>query len=202
MSKFDRIRLWATPVLLVLFVLLVLVYLVTRGIINPSRLGASKDTLAAVGSICTTVTVLTTGVLAYYRFFRGRMFTLRLELNSEVTMVDGPHTASLGLLTVSVKNIGNITAWDPLVTAKIKYRYVDGRVVENELAHWDDDIVRTSRRNVKAIDPGECSTFSREIFIDHDVWAVTHQVGVTSAGHQWSIVRVQEGPAVHRRGGK
>jgi hypothetical protein len=203
MSKFERIRLWATPVLLVLVVLLGLAYLTKLGIVNPSRLGAGKDTLAAVGSICTAVTVLVTGVLAYYRFFRGRTFTLRLELNGEVTMVDGPHTASLGLLTVSVKNIGNITVWAPQITAKVKYRYLDGRVVEDDVARWEDDIVRTGRRRkVTTIDPGECSTFSAEIFVDRDVWAVTHQVGVACAGHQWSAVRIQEGPAARRRGGE
>jgi len=196
MSKFDRIRLWAIPVLLVAVVLLGLAYLTKLGLINPSRLGAGKDTLAAVGSICTTVTVVVTGVLAYYRFFRGRTFTLRLELDSEVTMVDGPHEASLGLLTVSVKNIGNSTVWAPEVTAKLKYRYLDGRIVESEVARWEDDIVRTGRRRkVTAIDPGECSTFSAEIFVDRDVWAVTHHVGVACAGHQWSRVHIQQGPS-------
>lgn len=195
MSRFDRIRLWATPVLIVLVVLLGLAYLVKLGLVDPSRLSAGKDTLAAVGSICTTVTVLVTGIFAYYRFFRGRTFTLRLDLESEVTLVDGPHAASLGLLTVSVKNIGNITVWDPVVTAKIKYRYLDGRIVENDVSRWVDTPSPGRRRKVTTIDPGECSTFSAEIFVDREVWAVTHQVDVACAGHQWSTIRIGKGPS-------
>ena len=100
-----------------------------------------------------------------------------------------------------MKNIGSITVWDPQVTAKIKYRYADGRIVENDVAHWVDDIRTGRRRKVTTIDPGECSTFSAEIFVDHDVWAVTHQVDVACAGHQWSTVRIRQGPAGHRLGG-
>jgi hypothetical protein len=196
MSKFDRIRLWATPVLVAVIVILIVAYLIKLGLIDPRRLGADKDSIAAIGSICTTLTVLVTGVFAYHRFFRGRTFTLRLDVNCEVTMVDGPHPASLGLLTVSVKNIGNVTVWDPQVSANVTYRYLDGRTVREPVAWPEDAVVRASRRRkVTAIDPGECSTFSAEIFIDKDVWALTQRVDVACGGHHWSAIRVQRGPS-------
>lgn len=83
MRRIDRLRIWATPVLLAVVTILALALARKVGVLSLDWLKSNKDALAAINSAVSIVAVLVASVLAYYRFFRGRTLATRADLSIE-----------------------------------------------------------------------------------------------------------------------
>src|SRR5687768_16357878 len=109
MRSSKRIRIIATPVLIAILFVLVLTYAAKHEVLSLDWFKANKDALAAINSTCTGLIIVVTGVLAYYRFFRGRTFVVRAEPSTEVDLVVGPNDSIMHFARVSITNVGTIT---------------------------------------------------------------------------------------------
>ena len=189
---------WATPVLLLVLVVLLLAYLRKTGILSLDWLKANKDALAAMSSLVSTVVAVLAGILAYYRFFRGRTFTTRVELSINVDAVSGPRGSCLHLAIVSAKNIGTITIWEPRISLHVVARHSDGHLSEEtiDVDQWYEvsDEHRTAGPRLSAIDSGESAEFSSEQSFAQDVWAVTYTAILScTTGDSWSKTKIVRG---------
>ncbi|MGH3810482.1 MAG: hypothetical protein ACRDRU_28450, partial [Pseudonocardiaceae bacterium] len=140
--------------MLAVLTVLLLAYFHKFGILSLGWFKVNKDSLAAISSLCSAVVVVVTGTLAYYRFFRGRTFTTRVELSIDVDVIDDPENICLHSVTVSAKNIGTVTIWNPQLSVYVVARCNDGSKSEFEINQWDDvsDYQPGAKRHITIID--------------------------------------------------
>jgi hypothetical protein len=196
MLLLHRMRFWATPVLLAALAVLLLAYSRKVGVLSLGWLKVNKDALAAINSLCSTVAVVVAGILAYYRFFRGRTLTTRAELSIDVDVIDGPESVRLHSVAVSVKNIGTVTIWDPQLFVYVAARHRDTRVSKSQIDQWPEfsDHQIGARPRVTAIDSGESADFSTECCFSEDVWVVTYTAILNcTTGDSWLKSRTIKG---------
>jgi hypothetical protein len=76
------------------------------GIVSADWLGKRKDALSSLSSIITMLILLAGSTFSYYRFFRGKTLSLRLELSVDVSIHETPHATLLHAITVTAENVG------------------------------------------------------------------------------------------------
>lgn len=190
----SHYRALATPVFSLILAILLCAYARKLGVLSTFWLASHKDALAAVNSVVSATAVLVAGVLAYYRFFRGRTFATRAELAIDVKLINGPESKLLHVITVSIKNVGTVTIWDPHPVIDLTMRHVDGTKTSATISDWYEapDKVGESPR-LSALDSGETGDFFTLQFFDSNIWAVTYAVTVSCAtGDTWIKLRTVE----------
>jgi hypothetical protein len=191
----DRLRIWATPALLVVLAVVGLAYAQRAGVLSLAWFKDNKDALGGVGSVVNLVAVVVGSALAYFRFFRGRTLATRADLSIDVDIIDGPTENHLHSIVVSVSNKGTVTIWNPRPTIRVMARHVDGRVSEFAIDRWIDERYEAADsrgrvRGIGAIDSDETADFFTEHLFGADVWAVTYAVSLTcSTGDMWTKLR-------------
>ncbi len=198
MRPHDRVRIWATPVLLLIVLILAAALALKTGFISRSKLVANKDWLSVVGSIVSASAILVTAFLAYFRFFRGRTFARRAILTVDITALGAPYGGSLHTVVVHINNVGTAPIWDPRV--QIELTEIDSaRRTQSRTFEAAYDLAGESssdRALINVLDSGETTDFAGQTMINREVWAVTYLVTLRSAsGDTWSTVRAVEGPA-------
>ena len=199
----NRCRMWATPVLAAVLALLLLAYGRKVGILSTPWLTSHKDALAAVSTALSAAGILLGGLLAYYRFFRGRTLSTRAELAIDVDVIPAPGAQLLHSVTVSVKNVGTVTIWEPRPVIEVMSRHADGTVSSFTIAKWFEmpDGDQGSSR-LSALDSGETADFFTQQLFEANVWAVTYAATITcSTGDSWTKLRAVENRARHKKSG-
>jgi hypothetical protein len=196
MRQIHRIRLWATPILLAILVVLLLAYSRKIRVLSLDWLKINKDALTAVNSLCSTLALVVASILAYYRFFRGRTLTTRAELSIDINAISGLENISLHSISVSAKNIGTVTIWEPKLIVYTVARRGDGRISESKIDQWHEFSNRNvdTKPRLSAIDSGESADFSAENYVDGDVWVVTYTAILScTTGDSWSKAQTVKG---------
>jgi len=94
-----------------------------------------KDALAASNSIITMTILIIGAVFSYYRFFKGRTLSLRVDLVLSVTIHSTQEQYLIHAITLTAKNVGNSTIWYP--TPQITVR-IHGPKRKEEIRNVDD----------------------------------------------------------------
>ncbi|GIH04052.1 hypothetical protein Rhe02_21190 [Rhizocola hellebori] len=189
MRGIDRLRLWVTPILLLVLLGLGVAYLFKAGILSGAWFASNKDILDAVNSLITSAVLLTAGILGYYKFFRGRTLTTRAAMELRVDVIDGGQSGHLHCLTVSAKNIGTVSILEPQLVVEVTARRQDAVNASETVSQWfeSSDHDRGTRRRFGVIDSDETATFVAERFFRADVWAVTYSAVLScTSGDSWS----------------
>jgi hypothetical protein len=92
---------------------LVLANLVKQGVVTWATLETHKDGLAAAQSVVSITVVLVAAVLSYFRFFHGRTFSTRAELDLTVRVFSLPNGQLMHAISLALRNIGGAAIWDP-----------------------------------------------------------------------------------------
>lgn len=188
MRRLDRVRLWATPVLLLILAGLVIAYLFKAGVVTRAWFETNKDLLDALNSLIASVVLVVAGVLGYYKFLRGRTFTTRASMEITVGIIEGPQGSLLHCLTVLIKNIGTVSILEPRLVVRVEKRRAESDAVD-EISDWFEasDSTRTAGRRFGVIDSGETAEFVAERFFEPAVWAVTYSAVLTcTSGDTWA----------------
>lgn len=187
----DRFHAWATPVLLLIILSLLIALGVKFHVLTRSAIRANKDWIPAASSAVSAASVLVTAVFAYFRFFRGRTFARRIDLAVEAAVLTGPHGHSLHTILVRARNIGTIPIWNPQVQVEVietsGTRKATPRTLQAvyEVAGPSPSL----RHTTNVLDSAEMADFACQTTISPDVWAVTYRVTLRSAGGDaWSTV--------------
>lgn len=158
-----------------------------HGWISAEWLRDHKDALAALSSIVTMVLLVGGAIFSYYGFFRGRMFSLRLDVALEVSVHPAARGNLLHAVTLLARNIGGATVWEP--HPKLEMRIHGPPTVSRTLTvddWWKEEGVRQGAAAV--IDPGECVRFFAQHEVSERAWAVTYVGGIRAdQGDAWSV---------------
>ncbi|WP_408596600.1 hypothetical protein [Pseudomonas sp. PLMAX] len=170
--------------LTLLMVLLGLANAWKHDLVSVQWLREQKDTLAALNSAVTIALLIAGAMFSYYRFFRGRTLSLRLELSIDVSVHETPLDKRLHAITVTAKNVGTSTVWNPHPALQIRI-HGPSEAVWN-INEWQSVDGQTSTLSV--IESGEATTFFALKSISKEAWAVTYTASVKAdEGDTWFV---------------
>jgi hypothetical protein len=156
--------------------------------ISATWLKEQKDALSAVNSIATTILFIAGAIFSYYRFFRGRLLSLRAELSLSVSVHSGPGDNVLHAVTLTVKNVGSSTIWNPTPYITVISHEPDATRTE-DIAQWE-----TPRASVDIFDTfslvesDETVSFFAIRQIQKRALAVTYMASVSAdTGDTWFV---------------
>jgi hypothetical protein len=168
------------PLLIVVVATLILVNLIKHGLLTVSGLASNKDALAALNSSVSIIVIAVGALFSYYRFFRGRTFYARAELNIQVTVIDTPEDFNIHVVTLIIKNIGTLSIWEPMPILKT-YEQGPKGVTSQIWDNWRESSPSENETEMLAvIDSGEIAYFTHHHRVSKEVWAVTFSAYVRS----------------------
>jgi hypothetical protein len=156
-------------------------------IVSVDWLKEQKDALSALSSIITMLILLAGSVFSYYRFFRGRTLSLRLEIGIDVSVHKTTKPFFIHAITVIAKNVGSSTIWNPTPHVTVHIHGPDTIAQEREITGWwEEPIIEDRKLLAPVIDSGETVTFFAHQEIPADAWAVTYTASLrTDNGDSW-----------------
>lgn len=174
----NRFTTFIVPSLLAIVSLLALANLQKDGYLDGPWLAGHKDAIDAVSTITTTILAFCAALVAYLRFFRGRLMAARADVAPRVVVIKGPGDLYLHAVIVEVTNVGTVSLLEPQISVRARARTGDEDA--------DASVVRVSesrnsfppnmRKGISVIDSGEKAVFFFEHLFAKDVWAVTYEV--------------------------
>jgi hypothetical protein len=199
----GKARVWVNPVLGVVLLVLILAYLGKTGVIRPQWISANKNLLDAFTDIVNMLAVVFAAVFSYFRFFRGRVLTERVELALDITSITRPGGGAVQLVTLSIRNVGAVPLWQPIVIGTTTARYADGSTITRKVTDWDDGLIQhrsLGKHRQEVIDSGEAASYSAEVLLESSIWALTYVVSVATGHNEWSTMRIVAGPHIEPEG--
>lgn len=190
MGGVGRPRPALTVALAAIFFFLLLAYLVRLGL-TLDWLRRNKDAISAAGTLVSAGAVLTAGTLAYYRYFKGRVFSTRAEISIASQVTASPDGQYLHSVEILFENIGTVTIWQPTIVLYIMARHRDGATSRAIIEDWNrPEDERSSAAVQGVVDPGETALFFTERLFPEDIWCVRYTATVSSkAGDVWTAIR-------------
>jgi hypothetical protein len=176
MTRFDRFRVSALWNLLAVLFLLILAALYTRGL-TLSFLADHKDGFAALNNVVGTAALGIGGVLAYFRFFRGRTFATRANLQVEVEVACSPSGRSLHSIRIEVANVGTTTLVDPTMEITAVRHHINSSTSDAAVEVWRPRLPKdTRKRAFYSVEPGETAVYFAQEPHAPEVWLVSYEV--------------------------
>jgi hypothetical protein len=179
-------------ILVAVAILLSLAVLYRRGL-TMSFLAKHKDGLAALNQVVGVTAVVIGGVLAYFRFFRGRTFTERASLQTKVGVAKSPSGELHHSIKIEVKNVGTTTIIAPVIEILARREHVDGATSSDTVKDWRP---KPHEGTWHSVEPGETAIYFAEESYGDDVWLVSYDVMVKLRnGRAWiDYVAVENKP--------
>jgi hypothetical protein len=176
----------------VLAIVLVLANLIRHDVLTWETLKQRKDALDAASSVLGILVLGAGSVLSYFRFFHGRTFSTRGEVDLLVEIHSLPTGQLLHLLSLSFKNVGTTAIWDPQPSISAIASTVDRTEEVQDIGYWMDAFVGSDGRlRAPVIDTGETGRFPAQHTFAPEVVTVTYVVTITcETGDVWRHVRI------------
>ena len=195
MKWLIRNRETVIPAFVAIALALLLTILVRLDILTTSKLAANKDALSALSSSVSMVVLLIGSVFSYYRFFRGRTFFARADININVTVIDTNADKTIHFVVVEIKNIGTLPIWNPIPIVDVTTLGATAHKSER-WDRWTDGTINEERKLFTVVDSGECASFINKHEVPKDAWAVGYIAYVTAeSGITWKkAIAVQNVP--------
>jgi hypothetical protein len=162
--------------------------LIKYGHVSWQFLADRKDALAAANSAVSILVLIVGGMLAYFKFFRGRTFSVRADIELSANVIPAPDGERLHVLNLSVRNVGTVAMWDPRARLLV---YVNADWNEPQVVdRWEEKLhAQDTRRRSAVLDSGETGYFVTHTLFPPSVWAVTYIAEVTcDSGDVWQRV--------------
>jgi len=166
--------------------------LVKHGFLTWDTLKDHKEALDGASSAI-SILVLTVGaVLSYFRFFHGRTFATRAELDLAVCVYSLPNGYLLHTISLSLKNVGGSAIWNPQPVIAITVADENGSRSAGLVNRWVDPLEPSDgAMRVAVVDTGETGRFPFQRTFDAQVWTVTYLASVTcDSGDVWKHVQI------------
>ncbi|MEH6436901.1 hypothetical protein [Massilia sp. DD77] len=156
-------------------------------LVSSRWLAGQKDALAALNSIVTMLILVAGSIFSYYRFFKGRTLSLRVELSLEASVHQTPEQYRIHAISLSAKNVGSSTVWNPTPQITVQIHGPDGAAETRHITQWSEEA--GSEANMAAvIDAGEAAFFFAHQHIPDSAWAVTYFASMKAdQGDEWHI---------------
>lgn len=185
-GELSRHRAWLIPLLSLVFVGLGIANLIKHDIVSAEKLTASSDLVSAVSSLVGVIAILFGAVLSYYRFFRGRTFSVRANLRLRVTVVEAGAERRMHSLLLEVENVGTMSIWEPTPVLGIR-AHGPNAPADEKVVDWSESLLPDDRvERTAVIDSGEATGFFVVRHFDQTIWAVRYLASVKGrTGDVW-----------------
>lgn len=186
------LRRHAGPVTFVLSLLIIVLALSNawkHDLVSAGWLAEHKDALEALNSILTMLVLAAGAVFSYYRFFKGRTLSLRVELALEVSVHATPRHYRIHAISLSAKNVGSSTVWNPTPDIAVHLHGPEDVAEIRRISEWSQEN-GADPGMVAVIDAGETVFFFAHQHIPDAAWAVTYAASVRAdQGDVWHVSR-------------
>ncbi len=158
-------------------------------LISTDWLNTHKDALSALNSIVALLILIAGSLFSYYRFFRGRTLSLRAELSIDVSVHNTPEQFLLHAVTLTAKNVGSSTIWNPTPHISVRVHGPPGLAEGREITDWwNEDRSEDTGATAPVIEAGETVSFFTHQEIASKAWAVTYFASLRAdTGDAWFV---------------
>jgi hypothetical protein len=177
--------------LTIAILLLCIAILWKSGIVSLSALKEQKDSISAIQSILTIIFLIFGAVASYYRFFRGRTFSTRAELELDVSIHKCKDQFYLHAISLTAKNVGTISIWNPKPKIQVQIHSQNDKEKIRVISDWwEEDSSDVATEMVTLIDSGETVTFFAHQEIPLESYAVTYLASMScDSGDIWHTAK-------------
>jgi hypothetical protein len=159
-------------------------------VVSFAWLAAQKDALGSLNSIVGMLVLIVGSVFSYFRFFRGRTLSLRSELALSVSVHATTENYFIHAMTLSAKNVGNVTIWNPLPRISLRIHGPPDNQRVEDVVDWEREQEQTQDL-IAVIDPGETVSFFAVRHIECAAWAVTYSASLRAdQGDTWHVCKM------------
>lgn len=161
---------------------LALANLVKFGYLSKNLLVQNKDLIDVIGTIVTSSLLVLGAIVAYYRFFRGRTFSVNANVNMDVSIHETNQDFLLHVVNIELANKGAFPIWEPSATL---FAYPHGMSDLNkvdEVNLWIPKLANELKDHIQVVYAGETEQFYAFHRVPRTIWAVTYVVQMTSRG--------------------
>ncbi|ASU34680.1 hypothetical protein MuYL_2793 [Mucilaginibacter xinganensis] len=150
------------------------------------RIIKQKEFISVTKDVITLLTIVLGAIFSYYRFFNGRTFSAKAEIEIEVTLIAKPGDKIMHALTVSIINIGTLSIWNPIAKVAVRdfnnndEKYKEAVVEGFDKVNYHNEV---GDRNF-IINPGEKAHFMYWKEFDLATWAVTYVAEIKCANNR------------------
>ena len=133
-------------------------------LITPEILKKNKDAIQAASSVLTATVVVVGAFLTYYRFFKGRTFSLRGQIEIKVNVHDLLDAENLHVVKVLFKNVGTTAIFNPKL--KLIVHILGDNEERRVIDQWFDpgkELVDVPR--MYFVDPEESASFLTHVTV-------------------------------------
>lgn len=171
----------------VVVLVLLLAVLIDAGIVSARALTANKDLIDVLSTLASFGLLLVGAVLAYFRFFRGRTLSPRLDLEINCSVFEATPAEHLHVLSIEVVNIGPVAIWEPRPIVEV-IRHSGGGSRSEVISEWfTPKLTPDGIERIAVLDTGESAQFFTQELITTEIKVVTYFAHVsTERGAVWS----------------
>jgi hypothetical protein len=156
-------------------------------ILTFQKLTGNKEVVTVCKDLVTIAAIIVGALFSYFRFFSGRTFSTKADIELEVVLIKTPTNSLMHALTASIVNKGNLTIWEPKAVILVQEYTLNGNpeveIYEQEL---QDSYFRKHDKGDIVIDAGEKAYFTLLKEYKTSTWAVTYIAEVKNdRGRTW-----------------
>ena len=164
--------------LLIIFILIA-INVWKHQIITSEFLANNKDAIDAVSAIITTMIVIIGAFMTYYRFFKGRTFSLRGQIQIKVNVHNLDENKNLHVVKVLFKNVGSSAIFNPKL--KLIVDSLGGNEKQRTIDQWFDPGKKIDDSpRMYFIDPEESASFLTHVQVFKESSIVIYTAVVSS----------------------
>ncbi|MFT3823961.1 MAG: hypothetical protein QM731_08570 [Chitinophagaceae bacterium] len=156
-------------------------------ILTLQKLADNKDLVTVFKDVVTIIALVIGALLSYYRFFSGRTFSTKADIELEIILIQAPKNSIMHALTVSIINKGSLTIWEPEAILSVQEYTENG--AQKEVVHEQflrESFFRKGDKGDVVIDPGEKAYFTFLQEFQSSTWAVTYTAEIKNdRGRIW-----------------
>ncbi len=152
-----------------------------------------KNEVTIVKDIVTTIAIVLGGIAAYFKFFSGRTFSLKAEIDVTCDVIKTPSSHFLHLVKISFKNVGNLVVKSPTASVSYTAYHKDPELnLKGTLEHITELTLPRKKEDSfpSSALQGETIFFEFEKEFTQEIWAVKYVVEVRSKNTNWTNFKI------------
>ncbi len=140
-----------------------------------------KELFATLRELLTVIAIIGGGFLTYFRFFKGRIFSEKADVEITVQLIETPNDSILHSVNCFLINKGSTTIWNPTTRIGIKRFYINNTITQEVVDGIREKSFFDEREFDRYfVDPGEKIIFLNQQEHDYNVWAVLYEIEISS----------------------
>lgn len=176
-------------VLALLFLLGILAVgnLAKYGFLKWSWFADNKNALDGISTVLGILAVAVGALATYRRFFKGRTFTTRADIQLTVSVHPHGPEEMLHAICLTVHNVGTLPIWAPTSLISVSIHGPEGVCCDYQISKWwTPHEEGTAESTDSVVDTGETASFYATDSIPRNAWSVTYIASVKDdSGNVW-----------------